>query len=119
MHARARAISLTDVPLLLVRLAAVIAIGLAVAGPMLASRGRVARIVVADRSRSVASVSEVRDSAKAHLGARDQLVVFDSLAHVATGPGELDSLSASGARGSLPGRILPVGGDSGVCPSPT
>jgi hypothetical protein len=101
IHARARAISLTDVPLLLVRLAAVMAIGLAIAGPMLTARGRVARIVVADRSRSVANVAEVRDSAKAYLGAGDQLIVFDSLAHRVSGPGGLDSLSASQARGSI------------------
>jgi hypothetical protein len=101
IHARARAISLTDVPLLLVRLAAMIAIGLAIAGPMLTARGRVARIVVADRSRSVANVAEVRDRAKAYLGARDQLIVFDSLAHRVSGSGGLDSLSASQARGSI------------------
>lgn len=101
VHARARSIALTDVPLLLVRLAAVVAIGLAVAGPIFATRGHVARIVVADRSGSVASPAEVRDSAKAYLGARDQLIVFDSAGRVATTPGDVDWLSMSTVRGSL------------------
>ena len=101
VHARARSMALTDVPLLLVRIAAVVAIGLAVAGPMLAARGRVARIVVADRSRGVAKLSEVRDSAKAYLGPRDQLIVFDSVGRRVTGPSALDSISTTGVRGWL------------------
>ncbi|MEP6495707.1 MAG: BatA domain-containing protein [bacterium] len=101
VHARARAIALTDVPLLLLRVAALMAIGLAVAGPIVGSRGRVARVVLADRSRSVANPSDVRDSARVYLGSRDQLIVFDSAARRASGAGALDSLSTGSARGSL------------------
>ncbi|HTE44440.1 MAG TPA: BatA domain-containing protein [Gemmatimonadaceae bacterium] len=109
VHARARAIALTDVPLLLLRLAAVGAIGLAVAGPIFGSRGRIARIVVADRSRSVANLSEVRDSTRANLKSGDQLIVFDSAARRMSASA-LDSLSPGGARGSLSAALAAASG---------
>lgn len=99
IQARTRSIALSDVPLLLVRLAAVLLLAAAIAGPVLtAARGTVARVVVADRSRDVANVQEVRDSVRALLRAGDVLVAFDSDAAVIS---SLDSLRPVDARGAL------------------
>jgi hypothetical protein len=99
IHARTRSLALSDVALLLVRLAALLALAGAVAGPVFAAaRGRVARVIVADRSRDVASVQEVRDSVRALLRAGDVLIAFDSDAVVLP---TVDSLRSVDARGSL------------------
>jgi Aerotolerance regulator N-terminal len=101
IYARTRSIALTDLLLLLLRLAAIAAIGVAVAGPILIRTGRVARIVVADRSRAVANIDEVRDSVKSFIRAGDALVVFDSVAMLAM-RSTIDSVkSTTAARGSL------------------
>lgn len=98
VHARMRSIKLSDVPLLLLRLAALLALGAAVAGPVFAgATGTVTRVIVADRSRAVANIDEVRDSVRAVLRAGDVLIVFDSAASVAT----LDSLRAVPLVGSV------------------
>jgi hypothetical protein len=98
IYARTRSIALTDLLLLLLRLAAIAAVGMAVAGPTLIRTGRVARVVVADRSRAVANVAEVRDSVKSFIRAGDALVVFDSVAMRST----IDSVKSTiAARGSL------------------
>jgi hypothetical protein len=81
VRARARSIALSDVLLLLVRIAAVLALGAAVAAPVFApARGRVTRIIVVDRSRDVADPREARDSARALYRDGDVVVVFDSAA---------------------------------------
>lgn len=99
IHARTRSIALTDVPLMLVRVAALVLLAAAVAGPVFAgARGRVARVIVADRSRAVANIQEVRDSVRALFRTGDVLVAFDSDAAVMP---SLDSLKAIDARGSL------------------
>jgi hypothetical protein len=99
IHARTRSIALSDVALLLVRVAALMLLAAAIAGPVVAAaRGRIARVVVADRSRDVANVQELRDSVRAVLRAGDVLVAFDSDAAVVPG---LDSLVRVDARGSL------------------
>ena len=98
IYARTRSIALTDLLLLLLRLVAIAAIGMAVAGPTLIRTGRVARVVVADRSRAVANIAEVRDSVKSFIRAGDALVVFDSVAMRST----IDSVkSTTAVRGSL------------------
>lgn len=99
IHARTRSIALSDMLLLLLRVAAVSLVGAAVAGPVLSTSGHVQRIVVADVSRSVGDLGAVRDSARAYLRPGDQLIAFDSSA-VRTG-GSIDSLVLSDARGSL------------------
>jgi hypothetical protein len=102
VRARARSIALSDVLLLLVRLAAVLALGAAVAAPVLAAaRGRVHRIVVVDRSRDVADPREARDRARAFVREGDVLVAFDSLATQLTGVAALDSTTTVAAPGSL------------------
>jgi hypothetical protein len=101
VHARARSIALTDLLLLFVRIAALLAIGLAVAAPAIGGRGGVARIVLLDRSRAVADIDESRDSVRA-LGATNGLVIpFDSAAIGDDAAHRLDSVTVSSARGSL------------------
>jgi hypothetical protein len=105
LDARTRALSLTDLPLLLLRAAALAALGAAVAGPMFAPRGRVARVVVVDRSRAVASVDELRDTVRRLAGSQDALIEFDSVAVRAASLAAIDRTQLSGARGSLSSAI--------------
>jgi hypothetical protein len=99
VHARSRSFALTDVLLLVVRIAALLAIGLAVAAPAISGRGRITRIVMVDRSRDVADFAEARDSVEA-LGSAAVVVPFDS-ATMNDAPRGLAGLTATGARGSL------------------
>ena len=99
IHARARSIALTDVRLLLIRVAAVLLLAAAIAAPVLAAaHGRVARVIIADRSRDVANIQEVRDSVRAVFRSGDVLVAFDTDAAVIP---SLDSLKSTDAKGSL------------------
>lgn len=67
-----------DLLLLALRMLAVLLIGLAFARPaMVPERRAVARVVLADVSRSVADIGEVRDSAAVLLRAGDVLVPYD------------------------------------------
>lgn len=101
VHARTRSLALSDVLLLMLRLAAILLIGAAVAAPIVASaRGRVARVLVVDRSRDVASLPEVRDSMRSLLRGAANVVLFDSAAR-AVGLTTAESLSLSPSRGSL------------------
>ena len=101
IQARTTSLALSDLLLLALRVVAVAAIGLGIAGPMVAgARGRAARIVLVDRSRSVLSLAEVRDSIRA-AGTPDVLIAFDSAARALTTPRAFDSVAKSGAVGSL------------------
>ena len=101
VHARTRSVALSDVLLLLLRLAAVAAIGAAVAGPVVArARGRVARIVLADRSRDVASVAELRDSVRSVARGGASIIAFDTIA-APISASAFDSLPLARAAGSL------------------
>lgn len=101
VRARARSVALSDALLLLLRIAAIGAIGTAVAGPVfVTAHGRVRRIVLIDRSRDVADVSEARDSARSLLRAGDVLIAFDSASAPLT-PDALEAIAASGAPGSI------------------
>ena len=104
IHARTRSIALTDVLLLLLRVAAVLLLGLAVAGPVFAAGGRISRIVIADRSRAVARAEVVRDSVRAYLRQGDELIAFDSSASLARTT-TVDSIVVNRARGSLSAAI--------------
>ena len=104
VHARTRSIALTDVLLLLARLAAVLALGVAVAGPMISRRGRISRIIIVDRSRAVANITEVRDSARRIASPGGVVVTFDSAAR-AGNLSALDSLGTTHAQGSLSAAI--------------
>jgi hypothetical protein len=75
-----------DLLLLLLRVLTVLVIGAALARPVLVPHRRpVARVVLADVSRSVGRIETVRDSARALLGVGDVLVAFDSSARVVRG----------------------------------
>jgi hypothetical protein len=105
IHARTTSFALSDLLLLALRLAALVTIGLGVAGPIIASaRGRIARIVLFDRSRSVLSLAEMRDSVRA-VGSSDALIAFDSSARTLTTSRTIDSVDKSAAVGSLSAAI--------------
>jgi len=93
-----------DLVVLLVRMLTAILIGAALARPVLTpTRRPVARVVMADVSRAVGAIAEVRDSARALLGPGDVLVVFDSAARVVP-RGGADTL-AHLARTARAGRV--------------
>lgn len=78
VRARARAIALSDVPLMTLRAFALAALGAAVAGPVFASAHRhTARVIIADETRAVASLAEVRDSVRALQRPGDGTIVLD------------------------------------------
>lgn len=96
-----------DLPLLLVRVLAVLLLGAALARPVLVpTRKSVVRFVLADVSRAVGSIVSVRDSARTLLGPGDMLVVFDSSARLVRGRAA-DS-AARLERSSRGGRLSPA-----------
>ena len=108
LRATARAMRLSDVLLMLLRVAAVMLVGLAFARPEV-TRGRraVGRVVMVDASRALASRSEIVDSASRMVARGDVLIAFDSSAHAIRG-GDADALraaladdSSQASRGSL------------------
>jgi len=95
LRATARALRLSDVALLLLRVAAVMLVGLAFARPELTrARRAIGRVVLVDVSRSVASPGEAVDSAARLLARGDVLISFDSSAHPVR-DGGADSLRAA------------------------
>jgi hypothetical protein len=104
IQSRARRFEPRDLLLLLIRVALVLAVGTALAGPVIAPpRRELIRIVMLDRSRAVASPGEAADSARALLGTGDPLILFDSQARVLA-QDISDSLAAP-ADATVPGRI--------------
>ena len=108
LRATARALRLSDVPLLLLRVAAVMLVGLAFARPELTrARRAIGRVVLVDVSRSIASPGEAVDSVARLLARGDVLISFDSSAHPVRGGGAdslraaLTNATASRPRGSL------------------
>ncbi len=108
-RASSRAARPTDLPLLLLRCAAILLLGAAFAGPVSRTRGAaLARVIVVDRSRG--ALPDVRDSALALVRAGDVLVLFDSSAVVVT-DGAADSLRSrtfvsTPARGSISAALV-------------
>jgi hypothetical protein len=94
----------SDVALLLLRLLAVALFGLALAGVHVRRDGPL-RVVLADVSRAVGSIAEVRDSAIAAVSGGGILIAFDSAAGRVTAD-SLRGLAVSGARGSVSAAIL-------------
>lgn len=105
VHARTRSLAPSDLLLLLLRAAALAAIGLAVAGPVFRANGRVTRLFVVDHSRAVASIEEARDSVRRLARPSDWLVLFDSAATRAPTVAPLDTARISQAKGSLSAAI--------------
>ncbi|HJU66368.1 MAG TPA: BatA domain-containing protein, partial [Gemmatimonadaceae bacterium] len=101
----------TDLLLLAMRVAAVLLAGTAFARPHLGGERRaVARVVLLDLSRAVASLDEARDSAAALLAPGDLLVTFDSTARVAhaweVNGDSLGALALSRSPGSLSAAVV-------------
>lgn len=105
IEARTRSLAPSDLLLLLLRVAALTAIGAAVGGPTFRANGRVTRLFVVDRSRAVASIAEARDSVRRLARSADALVVFDSATTRAATIAPLDTARVSSARGSLSAAI--------------
>lgn len=85
--ARSRSLRLSDLLLLGLRVLAILLVGAALARPVFPPRReRIARVIVADVSNSVASVPEVRDSVRGLFRPGDALVVFDTSARSVPGP---------------------------------
>ncbi len=85
---------------------ALLLIGAAFARPvLLSSRRAMARVVVADRSASVASIAEVTDSLRAFARPGDRMLTFDSTVTMLSHPG-VDSLTAGAGTGSLSAALL-------------
>jgi len=104
IQARARALEPSDLLLLAIRVALVLAAGAALAGPVVSPPRRdLIRIVLLDRSRGAVNVREAVDSARGLLGPRDILILFDSAATVVASDAadSLSSLSLSERQGRL------------------
>jgi Aerotolerance regulator N-terminal len=109
VRAQTRAIRLQDVLLMLVRAALVLAVGAALARPVVEPpRRALARILLVDRSRAVARNAEVADTVRAYFAPGDAVVFFDSSARVLRDPG-LDSIPAAAptsAQGNLSAALV-------------
>lgn len=102
--ARRRAIDLPDLLILLLRVFVVMLVGAALAQPVLVgARKNIVRIVAADVSGSVASVSEVRDSVRAAHKAGDVVIAFDTIARMVIAPDSITRLSVT--ENHLPGSL--------------
>lgn len=102
VHARVAARAFADPLLLALRTFAILLLGAAAAAPLARlSRGRVARVVVIDRSRAVASAAELRDSVRSVTRPGDVIVLADSAAARIQSPLDPASLVTTGVRGSL------------------
>jgi hypothetical protein len=97
-----------DLPLLLLRVAAIVTAGLGLARPVLTpSRSGRAVVVAADRSRAVADGREVLDSALALLGdAATRVVLAFDTASAPVDPAAAAGLSVTGAPGSISAALL-------------
>jgi hypothetical protein len=107
VRARARALRPQDLLLLLLRVLLLLAVGAALAQPILRPQQRaLVRILLVDRSRAVDNAGEVADSARALFSQGDAIVLFDSAASVVL-DGGADSLAAL-ARIEHRGRLSPA-----------
>lgn len=107
--ATARATRPSDLLLMLLRAAIVLAVGAALAKPVLKpSRGVEASVILVDISRSARDSLALRDSVRAVYRARDAVVLFDSSARiVATGAADsLEHLTPGNARGNLSAALV-------------
>lgn len=84
--ATARARRPSDILLMLLRVLILLAAGAGLARPVIKpSRGAEARVILADVSRAVGNVAELRDSVRAVFREGDAIVAFDSAARSITG----------------------------------
>lgn len=109
VRAPSRSTRPADLPLLMLRVLALLLLGAAFARPALEVQRRpLARVVVIDLSASGSSASAARDSAAHYLRAGDLLVAFDSAARPITGNARdsLGALEGSRAPGSLSAALV-------------
>lgn len=107
-----RAIRPADLALLALRVALVLLVGAALAGPIISARRTGdARVLVVDRSRAAGDGIETANGARSVFREGDALVVFDSVAREVSAPG-LDSAVAvapTDAAGSLSAALILAG----------
>lgn len=102
VHAPSRSARPSDLPLLLLRVAAVLLVGLALARPHVAARRQpLVRVVLVERSRAVAEPRAALDSARAWRRGGDRLVAYDSAGARLPAESLAAAPGAWGARGSL------------------
>ena len=109
VRAPSRSTRPADLPLLMLRVLALLLLGAAFARPAFEVQRRpLARVVVVDLSASGSSASAARDSAAHYLRAGDLLVAFDSAARLITGDARdsLGALEGSRAPGSLSAALV-------------
>ena len=104
---RSRSLRLSDLLLLLVRVLTVLAVGAALARPVLTPRReRVARVILADVSGAVARIADVRDSVRAQYRQGDELVAFDTTARLLATPDSIGTQSLVAAPGSVSAALV-------------
>ena len=103
--ARSASNALTDLAVLALRFAAILAIGAGAAGPSLTGRRHTTRIVLADRSRAIRDAVELQDSVNALRRPGDVVIAFDSAADRAATVAVGNALGRTDARGSLSAAI--------------
>lgn len=112
--ARARTIRFSDLPLLLLRVAIVMLVGLAFAWPVLSGAKRpVGRVVMVDRGR-LADRDEAADSAAKYYAQGDRLFIFDSAAHELTEKFPVAGVAADRVRIAAPRGSLSAGLAAGM-----
>ena len=107
--ATARATRPSDIPLMLLRVFLVLAVGAGLAKPVLRpSRGAEARVILVDVSRASRDSTAIRDSARALFRNHDALIAFDSSARIVKGanPDSIGSLHFSRAQGNLSAALV-------------
>jgi hypothetical protein len=100
--ARAKSLQFSDLLLLAVRVLTILLVGAALARPVFPPhRERIVRVIAADVSGSVASVAEVRDSARALFRPGDAIIAFDSAARSIVSPDSITGAAGARTPGSL------------------
>jgi hypothetical protein len=98
-----------DLALLALRMGIVLSVGLGLAWPRIRPVARpVVRIVAVDRSRAVAEIHQISDSAQGLLGEGDRLILFDSAATLVADhtSDSLRGMRSSARRGSLSAALV-------------
>ncbi|MFI5239997.1 MAG: BatA domain-containing protein, partial [Gemmatimonadales bacterium] len=105
--ARARALHLSELLLLAIRVLGIMLVGAALARPVWTpTRERIVRVIAADVSGAVANIEDVRDSARALLRPGDALVAFDTSAWAVASPDSLINRGGSASAGSLSAGLI-------------
>jgi hypothetical protein len=102
VSARARSVQISDLILLAVRVLTILFAGAALARPIFPpQRERVARVIAADVSGSVANVAETRDSVRALFRPGDAIVLFDTATWLVATPDSIGARPGAATAGSL------------------